>query len=69
MDASVTRRGQPCWYKVPGVGMTAINDSYLLSSHMFKFISNHFRSHEAYATLLDLFVEVRAERAFGVRVC
>ena len=30
MDASVTRRGGPCWYKLPEVDTIAINDSFLL---------------------------------------
>ena len=33
MDSAVTRRNKPCWYKV--VGMTAINDSFLMSSLIF----------------------------------
>jgi len=30
MDGSVTRRGQPCWYKRPAVGLVAFNDSCCL---------------------------------------
>ena len=30
MDGSTTRRGQPCWYLNPDVGLAAINDAMLL---------------------------------------
>lgn len=29
MDESITRRGQPCWYKLPEVGKMAINDGMM----------------------------------------
>ena len=32
MDESQTRRGQPCWYKVPGVGHIAINDAVTIEA-------------------------------------
>ncbi|KAJ3493032.1 hypothetical protein NMY22_g20264 [Coprinellus aureogranulatus] len=35
MDASITRRGQPCWYRQPKVGMLAINDSFLLEGAIY----------------------------------
>ena len=31
MDSSITRRGQPCWYKKPGVGTDAVNDCTCLA--------------------------------------
>ena len=32
MDASITRRGHPCWYRVDGVGNIAINDAFMLEA-------------------------------------
>jgi farnesyl diphosphate synthase len=29
MDANITRRVQPCWYRVDGVGMMAVNDALI----------------------------------------
>ena len=55
MDASHTRRGQPCWYKQPGVGTIAINDSFLLESSIYSLLKSHFRTHPAYADFLELF--------------
>jgi len=36
MDSSVTRRGQPCWYKVDDLGSAAINDAFLVEMLLFK---------------------------------
>jgi len=41
MDRSDLRRGRPCWYKK--VGLTAINDTYLLEQCMYKLIDKHFQ--------------------------
>lgn len=32
MDGSITRRGQPCWYKQEKVGMIAVNDGIVLET-------------------------------------
>jgi len=41
------------------VGLTAVNDSFILESHVFRLLRKHFRSHPHYADLVDLFHEVR----------
>lgn len=58
MDASITRRGQPCWYKVNGVGNIAINDAFLLEGAIYQLLKLHFRQELYYVRLLELFHEV-----------
>jgi farnesyl diphosphate synthase len=66
MDGSITRRGQPCWYKLPKVGMTAVNDAFLLQAHLFKLLKSHFGAEPAlYAALLELFNEVTWQTELG----
>ncbi|KAL8790910.1 MAG: hypothetical protein Q9213_000335 [Squamulea squamosa] len=55
MDSSQTRRGQPCWYKFPKVGMIAINDAFMLESSIYILLKQHFSSHPSYAGFLELF--------------
>lgn len=55
MDGSQTRRGSPCWYKLPKVGMIAINDAFMLESSIYVLLARHFRAHPAYAGFLELF--------------
>lgn len=61
MDASITRRGQPCWYRKPGVGNIAINDSFMLEAAIYYLLKKHFRSTPYYVDLLELFHEVSGE--------
>lgn len=65
MDSSVTRRGEPCWYRQPKVGMIAINDAFMLESCIFLILKKHFRSHPAYVDLLELFHEVSWQTELG----
>lgn len=86
MDASVTRRGQPCWYKKvrlvcndlyfsindllsfscqscslmlkDGIGLDAINDSFLLEAAIYRLLRRHCRDQPYYVHLLELFTEV-----------
>ncbi len=36
MDDSITRRGHPCWFRLPEVKLIAINDSFILESCVYK---------------------------------
>lgn len=55
MDESKTRRGNPCWYRVPKVGMIAINDAFMLESSIYVLLAKHFRSHPSYGQFLEIF--------------
>ncbi|KAL8147728.1 farnesyl pyrophosphate synthase [Apium graveolens] len=65
MDGSHTRRGQPCWFRVPKVGMIAVNDGILLRNHIPRILKKHFRQKPYYVDLLDLFNEVEFQTACG----
>jgi farnesyl diphosphate synthase len=65
MDSSITRRGQPCWFRNPGVGMIAINDAFLLESSIYVILKKMFRSHPAYVDLLELFHDISYQTELG----
>ncbi|KAF3895129.1 Farnesyl pyrophosphate synthetase [Trichophyton interdigitale] len=65
MDSSITRRGEPCWYRRPGVGMIAINDAFMLESSIYVLLKKHFRSHPAYIDLVELFHETTFQTELG----
>ncbi|KAJ5706628.1 hypothetical protein N7488_006429 [Penicillium malachiteum] len=65
MDSSVTRRGQPCWYRQEGVGMIAINDAFLLESGIYLILKERFRSHPAYIDFVELFHETTWQTELG----
>jgi len=74
MDASVTRRGVPCWYRQPHpkgqnpnetIGLIAINDSFILEALIYKILRKYFRDEKYYADILDLFTEVSFQTEIG----
>ncbi|XP_030972356.1 farnesyl pyrophosphate synthase 1 isoform X2 [Quercus lobata] len=65
MDNSHTRRGQPCWFRVPKVGLIAANDGIILRNHIPRILRKHFRNKPYYVDLLDLFNEVEFQTASG----
>ncbi|KAM8870372.1 farnesyl pyrophosphate synthase isoform 1-T1 [Spinachia spinachia] len=65
MDASVTRRGQPCWYKKDGIGLDAINDSFLLEAAIYRLLRRHCRDQPYYIHLLELFTEISFQTELG----
>ncbi|XP_042521036.1 farnesyl pyrophosphate synthase 1 [Macadamia integrifolia] len=65
MDNSHTRRGQPCWFRMPKVGLIAVNDGILLRNHIPRILKRHFRQRPYYVDLLDLFNEVEFQTSSG----
>ena len=65
MDSSVTRRGQPCWYKVDGLGSAAINDAFLVEMLLFKALRRHFGDRPEYSRLVDLVMETTLQTELG----
>jgi len=65
MDASITRRGQPCWFRVEGVGNVAINDGCMLEMSIYFLLKKHFRKQPYYVDLLELFHDITFKTEFG----
>ncbi|KAF2021421.1 terpenoid synthase [Aaosphaeria arxii CBS 175.79] len=65
MDSSKTRRGNPCWYLAPGVGMVAINDAFMLESSIYVLLKKHFRQEASYIDMVELFHEVTFQTELG----
>ncbi|KAA0145988.1 hypothetical protein FNF31_05483 [Cafeteria roenbergensis] len=66
MDDSPTRRGKPSWFRCPGVGLNAINDSFILKSHIVHILKHVCGADKAlYAHLLDLFLDVTWRTELG----
>lgn len=65
MDGSSTRRGKPCWYRQPRVGMIAINDAFMLEAAIFTLLKKFFRDHPNYVDLLELVHEVTFQTELG----
>mmetsp|Transcript_104076 Transcript_104076/g.204131 ORF Transcript_104076/g.204131 Transcript_104076/m.204131 type:complete len:494 (-) Transcript_104076:72-1553(-) len=65
MDDSVTRRGQPCWFRLPEVKTIAVNDSFILESFVYKILKKYFGQEVYYYQLVDLFLETTRQTEFG----
>ncbi len=65
MDDSVTRRGNPCWFRIPDVKLIAINDSFILESCVYKILKRYFGDEQCYPQLVDIFIEVTRQTEFG----
>lgn len=65
MDQSLTRRGQLCWYKKEGVGLDAINDSFLLESSVYRVLKKYCGQRPYYVHLLELFLQTAYQTELG----
>lgn len=65
MDSSVTRRGNPCWYRLPEVKLISINDSFILESCVYIILKRYFNQESYYPQLVDLFLETTRQTELG----
>eukprot|EP00884_Botryococcus_braunii_P004540 jgi/Botrbrau1/14087/Bobra.182_3s0033.1 len=65
IDNAMTRRGQPCWFRMPEVGLLACNDYIILESCIYRILAAHFRNTPIYVSLLELFHESTHQTAHG----
>ncbi|GAB0200844.1 farnesyl pyrophosphate synthase [Grus japonensis] len=65
MDASLTRRGQLCWYKKEGIGLDAINDAFLLESSVYRLLKKYCGERPYYLHLLELFLQTAYQTELG----
>jgi len=58
MDKSITRRGQPCWYKQPHVTQdNGINDALVLENCIYRTLKRHFVDHPRYMDMVHIVME------------
>ena len=65
MDNSITRRGQPCWYRQSHIGLIAINDGIILEACIYRLLKKHFGGDPVYVHLMDLFHDTTTQTAHG----
>ncbi|XP_071730596.1 farnesyl diphosphate synthase 2-like [Rutidosis leptorrhynchoides] len=58
VDNSDLRRDQPCWYRLPEVGLVAVNDAIILRNHVAIILKKYFKGKAYYVDLLELFSEI-----------
>ena len=64
MDSSLTRRGQPCWFRQSDVGLMAVNDALILRSGLNLLLRTQFPD-KTYYKLSELFNEVELATEMG----
>lgn len=65
MDGGQLRKGQPCWYLRPGVGVKAINDAMYLAGAAFALVKKHLKHLPSYTPLLESLHELLFRTAVG----
>jgi 3-hydroxy-3-methylglutaryl-CoA-synthase/farnesyl-diphosphate farnesyltransferase/isopentenyl-diphosphate delta-isomerase type 1 len=65
MDNSTTRRGKPCWYRLPHVGLKAVNDSFILEACVLVLVKRHLGDSACYPQILDLLHECTLQTELG----
>ncbi|XP_078000053.1 farnesyl pyrophosphate synthase-like [Glandiceps talaboti] len=65
MDRSLTRRGQPCWYKRDDVGNCVVNDVAYLKAAVYEILKNNIRDQPYYVDVLEAFHECMYKTIIG----
>ncbi|CAH0590329.1 unnamed protein product [Chrysodeixis includens] len=65
MDGSTTRRGVPCWYRMPNVGLGAINDSILIHCAIMETLETYFGKTRHFVDVVRLFNEALLYTSMG----
>jgi len=65
LDGSEFRRGQRCWYRIPGVGSKAIIDAVVLLTVAEKVLEHFFVATPYYLDLLRVYNKVKWVTFFG----
>ncbi|ODM90902.1 Farnesyl pyrophosphate synthase [Orchesella cincta] len=65
MDASETRRGRQCWYKVDNLGLTAINDGMLLETSIYQILGKFFKDKNYFNQATKLIFDVMYQTVSG----
>mmetsp|Transcript_119661 Transcript_119661/g.168381 ORF Transcript_119661/g.168381 Transcript_119661/m.168381 type:complete len:477 (+) Transcript_119661:105-1535(+) len=65
MDGSVTRRGNPCWYRLPEVGLLNTNDFLMVEMYVYKIVKRHFGQEQIFPWLVDLLLETTFQTECG----
>lgn len=56
IDESTTRRGRPCWNKLPDVGVKAVVHSLLIEGAIYKLLKKYLSGTPAYVPIMELFL-------------
>ncbi|WKX89489.1 hypothetical protein Q1695_008836 [Nippostrongylus brasiliensis] len=65
MDESETRRGKPCWYKHPNVGLSAINDALILDAFIEEIMRELYPAHPQVDRLCSSYQNARKTTLLG----
>ena len=68
MAVANTRRGQPCWYRLPDVAHNAVNDAQLLQGCALRLLEEHCEGLRCLALLREIFQDVATKTHLGCLV-
>lgn len=65
MEGQEMRRGVPCWYRQPNVGLGGMNDASLVSAAMYSILKRYFSNKPYYKNVLEMFNEMLLKCSIG----